>query len=341
MSDFSKQQINEYLLNGIKDRWYMVCPSNFLGNQAISLRRFGYKLAIWRDQTTGQVHCVEDHCPHRGAPLSAGLVLGDRLACPYHGVEVNCHGVATRVPGSPGCKLEGAKATKSFHAKDSHGAIFVYNALKEVDTPPPLDLPEFLTSPEWSHFTCYLEWGNDYRYVSDNVMDPMHGVYLHKQSHTMAEGDTTAEFQIRDVENGFMFEKKGQRNVNFDWTELQDTGSTWWHRLEIPYPATGGPGGSFTIIGMYVPIAPDLCGVMFWRCRKVSGLTRDVWRFLFKNRLEARHWAVVEQDRVAMELMELDASDREMLYSHDMGIVRQRRYFNNIAAEQLAALQPA
>jgi hypothetical protein len=90
---------------------------------------------------------------------------------------------------------------------------------------------------------------------------------------------------------------------------------------------------------MYVPIAPDLCGVMFWRCRKVQGLDRDVWRFLYKNRLEARHWHVVEQDRLAVELMEVDASDREILYSHDMGIVRQRRYFNNIAAEQLAALQ--
>ena len=76
----------------------------------------------------------------------------------------------------------------------------------------------------------------------------MHGAFLHKQSHTMADGDITAEFQIRDTDNGFSFEKKGQRNVNFDWTEWIDTGIHLM-RLEIPYPKTGGPGGSFTIIG--------------------------------------------------------------------------------------------
>lgn len=337
MSDFSNEQVDAYLANGIKDRWYVVCPSNFVTDRAISLRRFGYKLALWRDPGTGLVHCVEDHCPHRGAPLSLGVVLGDRLGCPYHGVEVNCKGVATRVPGAPGCKLEGSKSTRAFHVTEAHGAIFVYNHLNEVETAPALELPEYITSPEWSNFTCYLEWGNDYRYVSDNVMDPMHGVFLHKQSHSMSEGANQAEFQIREIPNGYVFEKKGQRNVNFDWTEFQDTGSTWWHRLEIPYPKTGGPGGNFTIIGMYVPISRDLCGVMFWRCRKVQDWNRDTWRFLYKNRLEARHWSVVEQDRVALENMELDAWDREILYAHDMGLVRQRRYFRGIAAQQMAA----
>ena len=32
----------------------------------------------------------------------------------------------------------------------------------------------------------------DYRYVMDNVMDPMHGTFLHQQSHSMAEGDIGA-----------------------------------------------------------------------------------------------------------------------------------------------------
>ena len=59
----------------------------------------------------------------------------------------------------------------------------------------------------------------------DNLIDPMHGTYLHKQWHSMAEGDATAKFHIRDTDHGLAFEKAGQRDVNFDWTEWADTGS--------------------------------------------------------------------------------------------------------------------
>ena len=40
--------------------------------------------------------------------INLGANLGDRLACPYHGVEVRCDGTVTRVPASPGCTLEGS-----------------------------------------------------------------------------------------------------------------------------------------------------------------------------------------------------------------------------------------
>jgi phenylpropionate dioxygenase-like ring-hydroxylating dioxygenase large terminal subunit len=332
--NFQQDPIDAALEVGLKDLWYPVCPSGFVKESPVSLRRLGYKIALWRDQA-GAVHALEDHCPHRGAPLSLGVILGDRLACPYHGVEVRCDGTVTRVPGSPGCKLEGSRPTRAFHVTEAAGAIFLYNASNpQLDTPPPLRLPEQLTSPEWSSFLCYTEWGCDYRYVVDNVIDPMHGAYLHKQSHTMGEGEISAEFQIRDVENGFAFEKKGQRDVNFDWTEWTDTGIHIM-RLEIPYPKTGGPGGNFTIIGSYTPNSANVAGVFHWRCRKVSGWQRDTWRFLYKDRLEQRHWHVLEQDRVAVENMEPDANQREHLYAHDMGIVRLRRHLKSLAAQQI------
>lgn len=335
MTNIQIDPTEEVLADGLNDLWYAICPSSFVNDRAVSLRRVGYKIALWRDPSSGKVHALEDHCPHRGAPLSLGIVLGDRVACPYHGVEVRHDGVVTRVPGSPGCKLEGTKSTKSFHVKEVAGVIFLYKSSTDVAEPPPLDLPEQLTSDEWTHFVCYTEWGNDYRYVIDNVMDPMHGAFLHKMSHTMFGGSQQAEFESRDTEHGFIFEKKGQKDVNFDWSEFIDTGIHTL-RLEIPYPKTGGPGGNFTIVGSYTPISKDLCTVIHWRCRKLTGWQRDVYRFLYKNRLEARHWDVLEQDRVALENMELDANKREFLYSHDMGVVRARRFLKGKANEQLA-----
>ena len=166
-------------------------------------------------------------------------------------------------------------------------------------------------------------------------MDPMHGTFLHKQSHSMAEGDSTAKFGVRATDTGFVFEKEGQRNVNFDWTEFADTGIHWM-RLEIPYPKTGGPGGNFIIVGMVTPISRELCAVFFWRVRKLPpGWQRDTWRFLYRNRLEARHWHVLEQDRVVLEQMPADANQHENLYQHDLGIVRLRRHLKGLAQQQL------
>src|SRR5690606_10545604 len=136
----------------------------------------------------------------------------------YHGVEVRSDGVVTRVPGSPGCSLEGSRAGRRFHVREAVDTIFLYNDVEPVDEPPELVLPEELANQEsYSSFLCYNEWKSDYRYVLDNVMDPMHGTFLHKQSHSMAEGDSQAKFVIRQTDIGFVFEKEGQRDVNFDW----------------------------------------------------------------------------------------------------------------------------
>ncbi len=334
MNTTCQDPVDAALEVGLKDLWFPLCPSSFVKDNPVSLRRLGRKLALWRD-ATGKVHALEDHCPHRGAPLSLGVILGDRIACPYHGVEVRHDGTVMKVPGSPGCKLEGSRPTRSFHTTESNGVIFLFNSSENIDTPPPLELPEQLTSPEWSSFLCYVEWGCDYRYVIDNVMDPMHGAYLHKQSHTMSEGEISADFQIRDTDDGFLFEKKGQRDINFDWTEWREAGNIHTMRLEIPYPKTGGPGGNFTIVGSFTPAEPNTTSVFFWRCRKVQGWQRDTWRFLYKDRLEERHWNVLEQDRVAVEHMEPDANTRENLYQHDVGIVRLRRRLRKLAEAQL------
>ena len=84
------------LLNkGLKNLWYAVCPSDFVKTQPVSVRRFGRKIALWRD-AAGQVHALEDHCPHRGAPLSQGVILGDRLARPRRKRAVGAGARASR-----------------------------------------------------------------------------------------------------------------------------------------------------------------------------------------------------------------------------------------------------
>ncbi len=324
---------------GLRNRWYALCPSHFVRDRPVSLFRLGLKLVLWRE-SSGVMHVQEDHCPHRGAPLSLARHLGDRLACVYHGVQIGGDGTVLSVPGSAGCKLEGQHAVPTYPSQEVNGAIFAWFGDALHQAPAPLTLPPQLASDEYERFLCYTEWRGDYRYGIDNNLDPMHGTFLHRQSHSMAEGDLEAKFRVRKTGTGFVFEKVTQRDVNFDWSEWCDT-HICYARLEIPYPKTGGPGGNFGIIFMGTPIGEGRFANFFWRNRRVQGWQRHVWRFLYRNRLEARHWAVLEQDRALMEAIEPDAREREFLYDHDTGVAWVRRWMRSEAEAQLAALDAA
>ncbi|MBT0668149.1 aromatic ring-hydroxylating dioxygenase subunit alpha [Novosphingobium profundi] len=323
---------SERLNSGLREMWYPVAPSWMLQNAPLGLTRLSQRIVLWRD-AEGKVNAIDDRCPHRGARLSMGWNLGDRVACWYHGVEVNGEGRIEDIPALAKCVMKGRPLNRAFPAVERAGAIFVWFGEGE---PTALELPEEISGGEWADILCTAHWKCNWRYAVDNVMDPMHGAYLHAQSHSMAEGDKTATMRARDTDAGFVFEKTNQSGVNFDWTEVGLTGALWL-RLSIPYGKSAGPGGSFGIVGMVVPVDETSCRVFFWRCRKVSGWARNAWKFLYRARLESLHWDVLEQDRLILEGMDDRAREQEALYAHDGGIVRLRRMLEQLASAEVAA----
>ena len=332
--EISAEEIEKRVALGPLNRWWPVAASWMVTDDPQGLTRLGEKIVVWRDKDD-KVHCVEDRCPHRGARLSMGWNLGDRLACWYHGVEVGGDGVVQAVPAMSECPMVGDKMVKSYPCFEKMGGIFVWFGDELHEDPEPFELPEEFVSDEWAAMLCTAHWKCNWTYAFDNVMDPMHGAYLHAISHSMAEGDTTAKMQLDKTDTGFIFGKSGQRDVNFDWIEFGDSGAFWLRVSPLPYRQEAGPGGNFSIMGFVTPIDEDNCRVFFWRTRKVSGWQRDVWKFMYRNRLETLHWDVLEQDRVVLEGMASDARNKEFLYQHDTGLARARRVLSNEAEAQL------
>jgi phenylpropionate dioxygenase-like ring-hydroxylating dioxygenase large terminal subunit len=324
---------------GLRNLWYPIAPSWQVREHPVGLTRLAQRLVVWRDPQ-GQAHALEDRCPHRGARLSLGWNLGDRIACWYHGVQIDCTGTVRKVPAVESCPLEGQRPIHAYPVLESNGAIFAWFGDALHAEPAKLTLPEEMTDPAYDGFLCTAFWRCNYRYAIDNVMDPMHGAYLHAVSHSMAEGDKQARMRMRKTATGLMFEKEDQKGVNFDWVEFGNTGAHWL-RLAIPYRPNAGPGGHFWICGFVTPIDEAVCQVYFWRIRKVAGWQRDMWRFLYKTKLEGRHWAVLEQDRIVLEAMAPDARDHEFLYQHDTGLARVRRLMETEAKAQADALAAA
>ena len=53
-----------------------------LGSRVVRTEAHG-DVAVFRN-AQDQVFALADRCPHKGGPLSQGIVFGDRVACPLH-----------------------------------------------------------------------------------------------------------------------------------------------------------------------------------------------------------------------------------------------------------------
>jgi nitrite reductase (NADH) small subunit len=64
-----------------------------------------------------RVYALADKCPHRGGPLSQGMVYGERVQCCMHGLDVDLASGAAVAPDE-GCAI-------SYPVKVDDGRIFV------------------------------------------------------------------------------------------------------------------------------------------------------------------------------------------------------------------------
>ncbi len=77
------------------NEWQVICRVEdipVLGSRRVA-RPVGMDVAVFRNDAN-QVFALLDRCPHKGGPLSQGIVFGTSVACPLHnwtiGMEDGC-----------------------------------------------------------------------------------------------------------------------------------------------------------------------------------------------------------------------------------------------------------
>jgi phenylpropionate dioxygenase-like ring-hydroxylating dioxygenase large terminal subunit len=331
---------DDILETGLLNLWYLVLPSPEVTNRPVAVKRLDRNLVLWRD-AAGQINAVEDYCPHRGAPLSLGYVCDGRITCAYHGLQLDGNGVIMATPPTPASPFVGKPAIRAYPCREFAGGIWAYFADDPGRAAPEPVFPEEISSEAWSSFLFTTTWKCNWQVALDNRVDPIHGSYLHDNTFTLAYGRKDAELKTKKTQNGFTTWRTNQRGVNIDWHEVTFIpGNTFWIRTEIPYPIKIG-GGSFRINAHPTPIDRETTYVWFYRSSKVSGWERDLWRFLYRNRLEARNFQVVEQDRAVLEAIPVEARKREMLLQTDVAVARMRRMVREEAERQFRAIRSA
>ena len=98
--------------------WKSICPLEDipqLGSRVVR-RVTGGDIAIFRaaDDTVFALH---DKCPHKGGPLSQGIVHGTRVTCPLHAWNIELTSGAAVAPDHGHCA--------TFQVKVENGHVFL------------------------------------------------------------------------------------------------------------------------------------------------------------------------------------------------------------------------
>ena len=98
--------------------WKKICLVTdipVLGSRRVA-RANGVDVAVFRNDQDG-VFALLDRCPHKGGPLSQGIVFGTSVACPLHNWTIGLADGCAKAPDE-GC-------TPKFSVKVTDGNVFL------------------------------------------------------------------------------------------------------------------------------------------------------------------------------------------------------------------------
>ena len=100
------------------NEWTLICQVSdipVLGSRRVS-RNSGMDVAVFRNDKD-EVFALLDRCPHKGGPLSQGIVFGTSVACPLHNWTI---GLCTGQAAAPD-----AGCTPKFSVKVQDGTVYL------------------------------------------------------------------------------------------------------------------------------------------------------------------------------------------------------------------------
>jgi len=101
--------------------WTRICSVQdipVLGSRRVQ-RPTGMDVALFRN-ADDEVFALLDRCPHKGGPLSQGIVFGNSVACPLHNWTIGLNDGCAKEPDE-GC-------TPAFQVKLEGGEVFLLKA---------------------------------------------------------------------------------------------------------------------------------------------------------------------------------------------------------------------
>jgi phenylpropionate dioxygenase-like ring-hydroxylating dioxygenase large terminal subunit len=167
-------------MNYLRNCWYQAGWSKELGCENSLARTLLETPLLFLRSPNGEISALHDRCPHRFAPLSAGMIAGGRVTCGYHGLVFDGTGACVHNPHGV---VTSALCVASFPAVERHTAIWVW--LGDSGTADPALIPDLSyidATPETARIAGYVPTRAHYELLSDNILDLSHADFLHPAS---------------------------------------------------------------------------------------------------------------------------------------------------------------
>ena len=172
----------------LTDLWYFAgLASEIAPGRLIRRELLGEPVMLGRTRT-GDLFALQDICPHRAAPLSAGRLVreadgSESVECPYHGWRFGRDGRCRAIPSLTEQDLLDASriSARRRSVAESQGLVFVWmssDGRSEPDSPPPL-FPGVVGGRPKLVDRLDLETHVDHAVIG--LMDPAHGPFVHRQ----------------------------------------------------------------------------------------------------------------------------------------------------------------
>jgi phenylpropionate dioxygenase-like ring-hydroxylating dioxygenase large terminal subunit len=135
-----RQMLNEGEDGLFTQSWFVVCLSTDVKRgEAIGRGFLDGRVAIYRGEN-GKVQVLSAYCPHLGADVSNGFVVGNNLQCPFHFWEYDAAGrcVKTAIGDKPPPKA----CLFRFPTVERWGLVWAFNGREPLWDLPDLPYPD-------------------------------------------------------------------------------------------------------------------------------------------------------------------------------------------------------
>lgn len=188
----------------LRNAWYAALRADELTQTLTPVRILGEAIVLYRTPD-GRPVALEDACPHRKLPLSAGSLDGERVVCGYHGLTFAPHGGCVAAPTQgripPNAKVH------AYPAAERWGMIWLWMGVAAL-----ADESLIVQIPHHDDQSWNLSGGGpmdcacNYLYLTDNLLDPSHVAWVHRTSFA-ATGTEDTPLDIRPTETGVVVQR--------------------------------------------------------------------------------------------------------------------------------------
>ncbi len=156
--------------------WYVAASDDEIGRELLARTVCGQPLVMFRTEA-GEVVVMDDRCSHRGFPLSAGALIGDRLQCGYHGLQFDECGTCVWAPGQ-----DRIPSSANVRVRPSvRTGPWVWVWMGEPETADLDAVPEipWVDDEGWAVVHGMEPLAARYGLLIDNLLDLSHETFLH------------------------------------------------------------------------------------------------------------------------------------------------------------------